>query len=416
MTVTDPAAPAPNTDGAVAAFHYRDFRLFQVARLLGVVAFQMQGVAIGWRVYEITGRALDLGLVGLAQFLPMLALIPATGYAADRFDRRIIAALCHGVLGVASLALSLTAGSANPSVLTIYAILALVGAARAFSGPASQALLPNLVPVRHFSNAVAWNAGIFHVAVVFGPALGGLLYGPLGATRLFAMCAVAELGSLLFLLRISARPGHAKTGTPFSGDVVAGLRFVWQNRLILGSISLDLFAVLLGGAVALLPVFARDILHTGPSGLGLLRSAPALGATVVAVVLARRPLRDSAGAWLYGSVFVFGIATLTFGLSRSFALSLAALFVAGAADMISVVIRHTLVQLRTPDEMRGRVSAVNLLFIGASNELGEFESGLTAAWLGVVPAVVLGGAGTCLVVVAFLFLFPELARVKTMES
>jgi MFS family permease len=412
----DPVATAPGIEGAVAAFHYRDFRLFQAARLLAVVAFQMQGVAVGWRVYEITGRALDLGLVGLAQFLPQLAFAPATGYAADRFDRRRVAALCHGVLGIASVALALTAGDPNPSVLTIYAILALVGAARAFAGPAGQALLPNLVSTRHFSNAVAWNAGIFHVAVVLGPALGGLLYGPLGVPRLFAVCAAAELCALFLLLRISARPGHSTSGAPSAGDVIAGLRFVWKNRLILGAISLDLFAVLLGGAVALLPVFARDVLHTGPSGLGLLRSAPALGATLVAIVLARRPLRDNAGAWLFGCVFVFGVATVTFGLSRSFALSLAALLVAGGADMISVVIRHTLVQLRTPDEMRGRVAAVNLLFIGASNELGEFESGLTAAWLGAVPAVILGGAGTCLVVVAFVFLFPELLRVKSMEN
>jgi MFS family permease len=409
------APSADPSNRALAAFEFQDFRRYMGARMLAVVAFQMQGVAVGWRVYELTGRALDLGLVGLAQFLPMLVFSLATGHVADRFQRQRVVALCHGVLALAAIALVFTAGSSSPSVAAIYAILVVVGTARAFAAPAGQALLPNLVPVGHFANAVAWNAGIFHIAVVLGPALGGLLYAPLGAARLFALCAAAELVALVLLLGVrSGRSGPAEAqrrAGATTTDLIAGLRFVWTNRLVLGALSLDLFAVLLGGAVALLPVFARDVLHVGPSGMGLLRSAPAFGATLVAIFLAHRPLRTRVGPVLFGCVFAFGCATIVFGLSRNFSLSLCALAVAGAVDMVSVVVRQTLVQLRTPDEMRGRVAAVNVLFIGASNELGEFESGLAAAWLGAVPAVIAGGVGTCLVVVLWLFLFPELSKV-----
>jgi MFS family permease len=404
-----------DASGATAAFQYADFRRLQAARLLAVVAFQMQSVAVGWRVYEITGRALDLGLVGLAQFAPVFVFALLTGHVADRFDRRRVVAICHALLALAAAAMAWAASLHSPSVSVIYAILVVVGTARAFAAPAAQALLPNLVPERVFPNAVAWNAGIFHVAIVMGPALGGLLYGPLGARNLFCLCAVAELLAFWALLGIGARPQPNANGSA-ANDLIAGLRFVIKNRIVLGALSLDLFAVLLGGAVALLPVFARDVLKVGPSGLGLLRSAPALGATLVGIWIAHRPLQRRVGPVLFACVFAFGCATIVFGLSRSYPLSLAALLVAGAADMISVVVRQTLVQMRTPDEMRGRVAAVNVLFIGASNELGEFESGLTAAWLGVVPAVVAGGAGTCLVVLACLALFPELARVDALDS
>jgi MFS family permease len=398
-----------------AAFRYADFRRLQVARVLAVIAFQMQGVAVGWRVYEVTGRALDLGLVGLAQFVPMFAFALLTGHVADRFERRRVVALCHALLAVAAAAIAWAAGTHSPSLTVIYGILFVVGTARAFAAPAAQALLPNLVPERVFGNAVAWNAGIFHVAIVVGPALGGLLYAPLGARGLFSVCAGAELLAFWLLLGIKPRPAR-NTQSSAAKDLIAGLRFVAGNRIVLGALSLDLFAVLLGGAVALLPAFARDVLHVGPSGLGLLRSAPALGATLVGVLLAHRPLERQVGRVLFGCVFLFGCATVVFGLSRSYPLSLAALLIAGAADMISVVVRQTLVQLRTPDEMRGRVAAVNVLFVGASNELGEFESGLTAAWLGLVPAVVVGGAGTCLVVVIWLLLFPELAKVDALDT
>jgi MFS family permease len=381
------------------------------ARLLAVIAFQMQGVAVGWRIYELTGRALDLGLVGLAQFLPMLLLALPAGQVADRFERQKVVALCHGGLALAGLLLLLSASAEAPSLWIIYAILVLIGVSRAFAAPAGQALLPNLVPVQHFPNAVAWNAGTFHVAVVLGPALGGMLYGPLGAAKLFGLCAGAELIALFLLLRIRGGAGPV-ISTDSRADLAAGLRFVWKNRIVLGALSLDLFAVLLGGTIALLPIFARDVLHVGPSGLGVLRSAPAFGATLVAVLLLHRPLRSHVGPVLFGCVFAFGCATIVFGLSRNFLLSACALVIAGAVDMFSVVVRQTLVQLRTPDEMRGRVAAVNVVFIGASNELGEFESGLTADWLGVVPAVVLGGVGTCLVVLLWLVLFPELAKVK----
>jgi MFS family permease len=411
--VSDPANGDASTN-ATAAFRYPDFRLLQIARVLAVVAFQMQGVAVGWRVYEVTGRALDLGLVGLAQFVPMFAFALLTGHVADRFDRRRVVAVCHASLAVAAAAIAWAAGAEAPSVTALYLILFVVGTARAFAAPATQALLPNLVPQRVFANAVAWNAGIFHVAIVLGPALGGLLYGPLGARGLFCVCAVGELLAFGLLLGIKTRP-QRDTQTSAAKDLIAGLRFVARHRIVLGALSLDLFAVLLGGAVALLPVFARDVLHVGPSGLGLLRSAPALGATLVGVLLAHRPLERQVGRVLLACVFLFGCATIVFGLSRSYPLSLAALLIAGAADMISVVVRQTLVQLRTPDEMRGRVAAVNVLFVGASNELGEFESGLTAAWLGVVPAVVFGGAGTCLVVLIWLLLFPDLAKVDALD-
>ncbi|HYO97676.1 MAG TPA: MFS transporter [Polyangiaceae bacterium] len=398
-----------------AAFQSRDFRWFQAARGVGVSAYQMQSVAIGWQVYALTGNALDLGFVGLAQFLPAVLLSLFTGHVADRYDRRQVILACYALLACASLTLALVMSLPRPSLPWVYCILTVVGCARAFSGPASQALMPNLVPPQHFTNAVAWSSGLFHVAVVLGPALGGLGYGVLGPVRLFVLCGLLELGALLLLHRVTPRPSRQALGRSFA-DLLAGLRFVWRQKLVLGAISLDLFAVLLGGAVALLPIFARDILHVGPAGLGVLRSAPAFGATLVALVLAFHPLRQRAGAALLGCVGIFGVATIGFGLSRSFLLSLTLLAIAGAADMVSVYIRHTLVQLNTPDVMRGRVAAVNLVFIGASNELGEFESGLTAAWLGAVPAVLLGGAGTCLIVVLWVFLFPELARTSRLDG
>jgi MFS family permease len=400
--------------GGAIAFSHRDFRRYQAARMTSVLGTQMQGVAVGWHVYSITHEPLSLGYVGLAQFLPAMVLWLVTGEVADRFDRSRVLALCHVVLIACALALCALSLSGSTSTAPIYAILVVVGAARAFSGPAAQSLAPNLVPKAHLQNAIAWSSSIWQVSTVTGPALGGLLFAGTNATVVYASQAILECASVWFLFSIATRSrGEPHARSP--AELVAGLRYLWREKLLLGAISLDLFAVLLGGAIALLPIFARDILHAGPSGLGLLRSAPAAGAAVVAVLLAYRPVGRRAGHTMLAGVFVFGLATIVFGLSKSFVLSLGALALAGAADMFSVFVRSSMIQLNTPDAMRGRVSAVNLVFIGASNELGEFESGLTAAWLGTVPAVVMGGVGTCLVVLLWAALFPELRRAERLE-
>ncbi|HVJ18647.1 MAG TPA: MFS transporter [Polyangiaceae bacterium] len=400
--------------GPAVAFSHRDFRRYQAARMTSVIGTQMQGVAVGWHVYSITREPISLGYVGLAQFLPAIVLWLVTGQVADRFDRRRVLALCHMVLLACGLGLCALSLTGSTSTGPIYAILVVVGAARAFAGPAAQSLAPNLVPKAHLPNAIAWSSSMFQVSTVSGPALGGLLFAGTNAATVYAAQALLECVSVVFLLAIATRSrGEARTRSP--AELVAGLRYVWREKLLLGAISLDLFAVLLGGAIALLPVFARDILHTGPTGLGLLRSAPAAGAAVVAVLLAYRPINHRAGRTMFAGVLAFGLATIVFGLSKSFALSLVALVLTGAADMLSVFVRSSMVQLNTPDAMRGRVAAVNLVFIGASNELGEFESGLTAAWLGTVPAVVLGGTGTILVVLIWAVLFPELRRADRLE-
>jgi MFS family permease len=401
-------------DSPGVAFHYRGFRFYQLGRMLSTISLQMQGVAVGWQVYSITGRPVSLGYVGLAQFLPAIVLSLVTGHVADRFDRRWVLLGCQALLGVAALGLAALARNPHPHTSFIYAALVLVGTARAFAGPAGQALMPNLVPKEHFQNAVVWNSSIWETSAMLGPALGGFAYAAFGAPTVYVMCVVFQLLALAAFASLAASARQYRAGRGFS-DLVAGIRYVWQKQAILGAISLDLFAVLLGGAIALLPVFARDILHVGPHGLGLLRSAPALGSISTALFLAYRPLRQSAGKVMLIGVGLFGVATIVFGLSKSFTLSLAALAVAGAADMVSVFVRHTLIQLSTPDEMRGRVAAVSLVFVGASNELGEFESGVTAAWLGTVPAVMLGGVGTCLVVALWALLFPALRRIDRLE-
>lgn len=404
------ARPSPS-----AALRYADFRFFQTSRFAIVVATQMLSVAVGWHVYDITRRPIDLGYVGLAQFLPGFFLALPAGSAADRFDRRRLVALCQTVSGVCALALFAVAQSGSRSVETIYALLIAFGAARGVSGPAGQALMPDLVPAEHFSNAVAWGSSIWQVATIVGPAVGGLVYASGGPGLAYMLSAVLFLGSVAAVSMVKKEPSREKKSAASWDSVLAGVRYVWRRKVIFGALSLDLFAVLLGGATALLPVYARDILHVGPSGLGALRSAPGLGAASMALILAARPLHRRAGATMFGCVGLFGIATVVFGVSRSFALSLVALVVLGAADLVSVVVRHTVVQLATPAEMRGRVSAVNVVFIGASNELGEFESGLTAAIFGVVPAVVLGGIGTCLVVALWAIFFPDLRRVDSLE-
>lgn len=394
-----------------AAFQHRDFRLFQTGRALSIIATEMQSVAVGWQVFELTHRPIDLGYVGLVQFLPPVLLSLVAGHTADRFDRRGVLLACYSACAVNSSLLFLQAYMGPRSVLPIFAVLVSVGVVRAFSGPASQALVPQLVPEAHFGNAVAWGASIFQVATVLGPALGGLIYAwAHGAHTVYASAAVMYVIALGFLVMMHVRTGRMEKRDVSIETVLAGFRYVWQEKIILGSISLDLFAVLLGGAVALLPVYAQDILHIGPRGLGLLRSMPAAGAALMAVLLAYRPLRKKSGPIMFAAVSVFGIATVVFGFSRSVVISLIALFVVGASDMISVVVRSTLVQIATPSAMRGRVSAVNLLFIGASNELGQFESGITAQWMGAVPAVVAGGVGTLVVVALWVWRFPQLRR------
>jgi MFS family permease len=392
-----------------AAFTHPAFVLFQIARFLIVAAVEMQAVAVGWQVYEITKRPLDLGFVGLAQFLPGILLFPLSGHASDRFERRNVLSACYGGFALCFALLLTLAQRGVHSVMSIYVVLILLGVVRSFNGTASRSILPQLVPEEHFPNAVAWNATTFQAATIIGPALGGILYALSGGPSVvYAAATLTAIGALVSTFRIKpevkARPREPMTlKTAF-----AGLRYIWREKLILGAISLDLFAVLLGGAVALLPVYAREILHTGPWGLGLLRTAPGVGAAVMAVALAHRPLRGRSGPTLLWSVAGFGVFTIIFGISRSLVLSLIALFLLGASDMISVIIRATLVQLGTPDAMRGRVTAVDMIFIGASNEFGQFESGLTAQWFGTVPAVVLGGIGTLIVIGIWAWRFPEL--------
>jgi MFS family permease len=393
------------------AFTHPDFVLFQIARFLIVAAVEMQAVAVGWQVYDITKRALDLGLVGLAQFLPGILLFLVSGHASDRFERRKVLSVCYAGYALCSGLLFLIAERGVHSVKPIYAVLILLGVARSFNGTASRSILPQLVSEEHFANAVAWNASTFQAATIIGPSLGGILYAAFrGPSAVYAVAMLTAVGALLSMFRIKTRPQARRREPTTLKTVFAGLHFIWRQKLILGAISLDLFAVLLGGAVALLPVYAREILHTGPWGLGLLRTAPGVGAALMAVALAHRPLRGRAGPALLWSVAGFGICTILFGVSTSLTLSLVALIFLGASDMISVIIRATLVQLRTPDEMRGRVMAVDMVFIGTSNELGQFESGLTAQWFGTVPAVLLGGIGTLLVIALWAWMFPSLRR------
>ena len=397
--------------GGRAALTHRNFRLYLLARSFIVFAVEMQSVAVGWQVYEITGRALDLGLIGLVQFLPGMLLFLVSGHTADRVDRQKLLATCYsGYALCSSLLLAITLRGPH-NAHAIYAVMTLVGVARSFNAPAMRALLPQLVPEEHFTNAVAWSSITFKAVTILGPALGGFVYaffrGPSGVYALAAFAGIAASWSLLHI-RVEMKP---RLREPFSAEtVLAGIRYIWEKKVVLGSISLDLFAVLLGGAVALLPVYARDILKAGPWGLGLLRCAPAIGAAAMAILLAYRPLRKRAGPTMLWCVAGFGAFTILFGVSRSLALSIAALALVGATDMVSVIVRAVFVQLATPDEMRGRVNAVDMVFIGASNELGEFESGITAQWFGTVPAVVLGGIGTLVVTALWTWMFPDLRR------
>ncbi|MFL5219601.1 MAG: MFS transporter [Microvirga sp.] len=391
-----------------AAFRSRDFRLFSASRLLSIMALQMQNVAVGWLVYDLTRSAFALGLVGLAAFVPALALVLVTGHVADAFDRRLIMLIAHAATALSAAGLVLFAALGADAALPVYGLVALAGTARAFGLPAQQALLPLLVPREDFGNAVAWNSSVNQTATISGPALGGVLY-LLGPTVVFATVAAAFAAAALLAALIVPRPPERRRERTSWTTLVAGLSFIRAHPVVLGAISLDLVAVFLGGATALLPIFAQDILHVGPVGLGLLRSAPAVGALAMAFTLAHRPVARNAGRRMLQAVALFGLSTIGFSLSTSLYLSLACLAVIGAADMVNVYVRQTLVQTETPDAMRGRVAAVNSIFIGASNELGEFESGTLAALLGAVPAVVIGGAATIAVAALWGRMFPQLA-------
>jgi MFS family permease len=408
--------PVEAQSGRVALSH-PGFVLYTAARFFIVAGTQMQSVAVGWQVYEITHRPLDLGLVGLAQFLPGFFLFLVSGHVADRFNRKRLLGLCYAGFALCSGLLLLLSVRHVHRVLPIYAVLVLLGAVRSLNGPVSRALLPQLVPIEHFPNAVAWNSTVLQGATILGPSIGGLMYAAFhGPTVVYATAFLFALGSMAATQKIQARSTELRPEPMTTRTLFAGFRYIWRQRLIFALISLDMLAVLLGGAVALLPVYASDILKTGPWGLGLLRSAPGIGSAAMALYLAHRPLQGKAGIIMLWAVGGFGVFTILFGISRTLWLSLLLLMLLGASDMISVIIRGTLIQLATPDAMRGRVNAVDMMFIGVSNELGEFESGLTAHWFGTVPSVALGGIATMAVIGVWAWIFPELRHADQMHS
>lgn len=409
--MTDPATPDVSL---MSVLRLRDFRLFLTGRFLGTLGTQIQSVAVGWQVYEITKSPMALGFVGLAQFLPMVILLLPAGDVADRVDRRLVIAGSYFLqaISVALLIVLTWTGAGAHTMWPFYLVLAIFGAARAFSGPALRAFVPLLVSKEQLPRGIAISSSSFQVAVIVGPALGGFIYiaGPLAA---YGTCLIFFLGVAMSFLAVRTQHQQQPIDPLLSafGRLTAGIAYIRSKPIILGAISLDLFAVLLGGATALLPIFASDILHVGPQGLGLLRSAPALGAVLVNFLLIAMPLQRHTGLIMFGCVAIFGVATIIFGVSEDFLLSMGALLVMGAADMVSVYVRSTLIPLATPPEKLGRVSAVDLLFISASNELGEFESGVMAGLLGTVPSVVVGDLGTIGIVGLWMWLFPALRKI-----
>lgn len=400
----------------LAALRYRDFRLYAVGSFLSALGAQMQAVAVGWELYERTHSALALGLMGLAAFLPALLLALPAGHLADRFNRKTLVIIGLAAAVACSLGLAAVSHWHGPILLT-YAFLSLGAAAGAFQGPASSAIQPQLVPAEVFANAAIWNSSRWQFASVAGPALGGVLIATQkSATPVYVLDAMCGALFLVLMTRLRVPPREGTSERMDWQNLLAGLRFVKGEKIVLATITLDMFAVLLGGATALLPVFAKDILHVGPTGLGWLRAAPAAGAVCMALGLALLPPLKRAGKTLLWAVAGFGAATIVFGVSRNFYLSLAMLFLTGALDNISVVIRHTLVQLLTPDAMRGRVSAVNSVFIGTSNELGALESGVAAWALGPIWAVALGGVGTIAVVAFVARAWPQVRRLGSLQN
>lgn len=408
-------SPVNERGNRFAAFRHSSFLRYWLARFLTTFSAQTISVAVGWQIYDLTRDPFDLGLVGLMQFAPSLLLVLVTGSVADRFGRRMIMGLSafgECICAAALLYLTVT-GLTTP--YPVFAVLVVFGISRAFFGPASSALLANLVPPDDFANAVAWNSSSWQMATIVGPVAGGLLYGlsPVAAYS-SASVLIGIAGTLCFTIPRPAQ--HTETVKVSISTLFEGFKYIYREKIVLGAISLDLFAVLLGGAVALLPVYARDILELGPWGLGMLRSAPGVGALVTAIWLSGSPFRDHAGLVMLTCVGLFGIFTVLFGFSTLGWLSILALALVGAADMVSVFIRETLIQLWTPDRLRGRVNAVNMVFVGASNELGEFRAGTMAALIGTVSAVAVGGLGALGVAVAWAWLFPELRKVRHLDG
>ena len=407
-------ALAPAED-RFAAFRHRAFAFYFAARFLSTFALQMISVSVGWQIYDLTRDPFDLGLVGLIQFLPALVLILFTGAAADRYGRRTIMLICEVIIGLSGAALAYFAWRGLTTPLPIFTVLLVIGISRAFFAPASQSLAPNLVPARDLPNAIAWNSTSWQTATIVGPVAGGLLYG-LGAVVPYLTAFVFFILATIAIILVPPPLQRTREQSQSWKTLIAGFSYVRNQKIVLGAISLDMFAVLLGGAIALMPVFARDVLELGPWGLGFLRASPGIGAIGMAIYLASRPVRRHAGRAMFIAVGVFGAATVVFGLSKSLPLTMAALIIMGASDMISVYVRQSLVQLWTPDELRGRVSAVNMVFIGASNELGEFRAGVMASLIGPVAAVVIGGAGTLAVALAWSFGFPQLRQIQSLDK
>ena len=403
-----PASPSPSL------LHYRPFVMFWLARLAATMGYQMLTVVIGWQVYELTDSALDLGLVGLIQFVPAVVLTLLIGHAADRYDRRMIVRVAQGVYALAAVLITAALLSNVLSRNLLFAAVFMIGCARAFELPTAHALAPSLVPTPMISRAVAAWTSANQVAVICGPAAGGLIY-VLSPVLVGAVCLVFFLVSILLVTMVEVKGPAPARDPPTIASVLAGLEYIRTRRRLLGVITLDLFVVILGGATALLPIYARDILSVGPVGLGLLRSAPAAGALITSIVLSRHPVERHIGRKMFAVVAIYGVTTMVFALSTWFPLSLLALALLGASDAVSIVIRFSLVQIETPDEKRGRVSAINYLFVGSSNTLGEFESGVVAAWLGAVPSVLIGGLGSLLVAGIWMVVFPDLRRIDRFE-
>jgi len=403
--------------GSRIAFQYPNFRRYAIGRFSVVIGTEMQALAVAWQIYGMTRRPLDLGLVGLAQFAPGILLFLVSGHTADHFPRNRVLQCCYGGFALCSLALLALSLHGIANVWPIYCVLVGNGVVRSFHGAAAQSFLPLLVEKEHFPNAVAWLASVFQTATILGPTLGGVIYGFTGGPiPVYCCAAVCSLTGMVLVSRVKLAKRTSPMQSATSGAILEGVRYIWNNKLVLGAASLDLFAVLLGGAVALLPVYAKDILHAGSYGLGILRAAPGLGSILMGVTMAHFPLRRRAGFTMFACVFGFGVFTIVFGLSRNIFLSMAALAALGSCDMVSIFVRQNLIQLRTPDAMRGRVAAVNMVFIGASNEVGQFESGVTAQWFGTVPAVIYGGLGTIAIVLLWSKLFPALRNVDQLQA
>jgi MFS family permease len=409
--MTDAHAPRSGLD----ALRHRGFLLFWLSRFLATFAALILSVSVGWQVYDLTRDPFDLGLVGLVQFAPALLLVLVTGAAADRFNRRIIMGVCQLAEAACAAALLYMTATGTINVGHIFIVLVCFGIARAFLNPAAQSLVPNLVPEESLASAIALSTSSWQIATIVGPVAGGLLYGLSPDAAYGTALAIFALAAV-FIFFVPRPPQKTSRERPTFATIVAGFRYVWHEKIVLGAISLDLFAVLLGGATALLPAYARDILEVGPWGLGLLRAAPGIGAVAVGIYLAARPVRNHAGLVMFVGVGLFGAFTIVFGLSTITWLSILALAIMGATDMLSVYVRETLIQLWTPDAVRGRVSAVNMVFVGASNELGEFRAGTVAGFIGVVPAVVIGGIGTVAVALLWAWWFPQLRKARHLDG